>query len=100
MPIGASLFDEEGSKLVHDLVGKAKEKNVKLVFPIDHVTADKFDKDATVGEATDESGIADGLMALDCGPKSSDLFRQTVLESKTILWNGSVGFEMSGLGDN
>lgn len=27
---------------------KAKQKNVKVVFPVDFITADKFDKDATV----------------------------------------------------
>lgn len=67
---------------------KAKAKNVKLVFPVDYVTASKFDKDAEVGEATDESGIPDGWLGLDVGPKTSEAYRTTVLESKTILWNG------------
>lgn len=31
------------------MVEKAKKNNVKLVFPVDYVTADKFDKDAKVG---------------------------------------------------
>lgn len=48
MAIGGSIFDEAGSKLVKDLVEKAKRNNVELVFPIDYVTADKFDKNATV----------------------------------------------------
>jgi phosphoglycerate kinase len=30
-------------------------------------------------------------MGLDCGPKSNELFAQTVAESKTILWNGPAG---------
>jgi len=38
--IGASLFDEGGAKIVHDLVEKAKKNNVKLTFPVDYVTAD------------------------------------------------------------
>lgn len=29
-------------------------------------------------------------MGLDAGEKSRELFRNTVLESKTILWNGQV----------
>ena len=48
MKIGKSLFDEAGSKKVEELVKKAEAKNVKLVFPVDYITADKFDKDATV----------------------------------------------------
>lgn len=63
--IGTSLFDEEGSKKVKDLVEKAKKNNVELVLPVDYVTADKFDKNATVGAASDEQGIPDGWMGLD-----------------------------------
>ena len=42
------MFDSEGAKKVKDLVEKAKKNNVKLVFPVDYITADKFDKDAKV----------------------------------------------------
>jgi phosphoglycerate kinase len=42
------LFDSEGAKKVKDLVEKAKKNNVKLVFPVDYITADKFDKEAQV----------------------------------------------------
>ncbi|KAI6043100.1 phosphoglycerate kinase [Pisolithus marmoratus] len=86
--IGNSLFDQAGSEKVHSLVEKAKQKNVKLVFPVDFVTADKFDKNAEVGYATLEDGIPAGRLGLDVGPKSRTLFRETVLEAKTILWNG------------
>ena len=46
------------------------------------VTGDKFDKDAEVGEASDESGIADGWMGMDVGPKSTALFAEAVARSK------------------
>jgi hypothetical protein len=46
--IGNSLFDAPGSEKVAGLVEKAKKNNVKLVFPVDYITADKFDKDAKV----------------------------------------------------
>ncbi|EJD53429.1 phosphoglycerate kinase [Auricularia subglabra TFB-10046 SS5] len=89
--IGNSLFDEAGSSKVAGLVEKAKSKNVKLVLPVDYVTADKFDKDAKVGAATDEEGIPDGWLGLDVGPKSRELYRKVVLDAKTILWNGPAG---------
>ncbi|KIW06734.1 phosphoglycerate kinase, variant [Verruconis gallopava] len=89
--IGNSLFDEAGSKTVADLVKKAKENNVKIVLPVDYVTADKFDKDAATGYATDEEGIPDGWMGLDCGEKSVKLFKETIDEAQTILWNGPPG---------
>lgn len=89
--IGNSLFDEAGSKTVGDLVAKAKKNNVEIVLPVDYITADKFDKDATTGTATDEEGIPDGWMGLDCGPKSIELFKSTISKAKTILWNGPPG---------
>ncbi|KAI9143727.1 phosphoglycerate kinase [Paraphysoderma sedebokerense] len=89
--IGNSLFDAEGAKIVQEIVEKAKKNNVQLYFPVDYVTADKFDKNANTGTATDESGIPDGWMGLDCGPKSREIFSKAVLEAKTILWNGPAG---------
>jgi phosphoglycerate kinase len=87
--IGASLFDPEGAKIVQDLVNKAQAKGVKLVFPVDFVAADKFAPDAAtqiVGE-----DIPDGWQGLDAGPKSIALYRETILASKTIVWNGPPG---------
>ena len=89
--IGDSLFDEAGSKTVGDLVEKAKKNNIKVVLPCDYITADKFDKNAKTGYATDEEGIPDGWMGLDCGEKSIELYRKTISEAKTILWNGPPG---------
>jgi phosphoglycerate kinase len=89
--IGASLFDQAGSEKVAELVEKAKKHNVELVLPVDYITADKFSKDAQTGTATDEEGIPDGWMGLDAGPKSQELFKKTILASKTILWNGPPG---------
>ncbi|EIN07627.1 phosphoglycerate kinase [Punctularia strigosozonata HHB-11173 SS5] len=89
--IGNSLFDEPGSQKVQSLIEKAKSKGIKLVFPVDYITADKFDKDAKTGVATDAEGIPEGWMGLDAGPKSRELYEKTVLEAKTILWNGPPG---------
>lgn len=89
--IGSSLFDKPGSEKVAALVSKAKQNYVKLIFPVDYITADKFDKDAKTGDATDSSGIPDGWMGLDVGPKSREIFSKAVLGAKTILWNGPPG---------
>jgi len=91
MAIGASLFDEEGAKIVQNLVEKAKKNNVQLHLPVDFVCGDKFAEDAAVSEATVESGIPDGKMGLDIGPKSRELFAAPVLRAKLIVWNGPPG---------
>jgi len=91
MKIGSSLYDEDGAKIVQNLVQKANDKNVKLHFPVDFITADKFDENAQVGSATVESGIPDGWMGLDCGPESNTAFSTVVNRAKTIVWNGPAG---------
>src|SRR5690606_10446377 len=83
MEIGKSLYDAEGAKIVKDLVSKAKDKGVELVFPIDYVTGDKFGEDSKVGAATDTSGIPADLEGFDCGPKSREAFASTIKKSKT-----------------
>ncbi|KAJ3287838.1 phosphoglycerate kinase [Borealophlyctis nickersoniae] len=101
--IGGSLFDKEGAKIAQQLVDKAKSKGVKLYFPLDYVTANKFAADAETGYATKEQGIPEGWMGLDCGEKTNEQFRKAVLESKTILWNGPAGvfeFEKFAKGTN
>ncbi|EXJ59278.1 phosphoglycerate kinase [Cladophialophora yegresii CBS 114405] len=89
--IGNSLFDQPGSEKVAELTEKAKKNNVKIVLPVDYITADKFDKDAQTGTATDAEGIPDGWMGLDCGDKSIELYKQAIDEAQTILWNGPPG---------
>ncbi|CCC09126.1 hypothetical protein SMACR_03048 [Sordaria macrospora] len=91
IPIGNSLFDEAGAKTVPDLVKKAEKNNVKIVLPVDYITADKFDKDANTGHATDKDGIPDGWMGLDCGEESVKLYTDAINEAQTILWNGPAG---------
>ena len=44
--IGASLWDEEGAKMVPDIMKKAEEKGVKIHLPSDYICADKFAGDA------------------------------------------------------
>ncbi len=90
-PIGASLYDPEGARIVEELVTKAAARNVELIFPIDFICADKFAPDANTQPADLSTGIPDKWEGLDAGPKSIELYRQAILSSKTIVWNGPAG---------
>jgi len=91
LAIGASLFDEEGAKIVPELIEKAKKNGKEIILPVDYIAADKFAADAATKAADDSTGIPDGWMGLDVGPKSSELFVKAILDSKTIVWNGPPG---------
>lgn len=64
---------------------------MKLYLPVDYITADSFSATAKTGYATDETGIPDGWLGLDCGEKSNKIFTEVILSAKTILWNGPAG---------
>jgi phosphoglycerate kinase len=91
MPIGDSLFDPEGAKIVAELMEKAKEKGVLIHLPLDFVCADKFDAEANTQMADAAAGVPDGWMGLDCGPKSSAIFAEAIARARTIVWNGPSG---------
>jgi len=96
MSIGTSLYDEEGAKIVPEIIEKAAKLGVEIILPVDFVCSSKFGEDGEIKECTQADGIPDGFMALDCGPKSIELNAKAVMESKTIIWNGPMGvFEMA-----
>jgi phosphoglycerate kinase len=93
--IGGSLFDEEGAKIVPDIMEAAKKNNVEIILPTDFTVSNKFGEDGEIKKATLEEGVPDGFMGLDCGPASNEKNVTAVQESKTIIWNGPMGvFEM------
>jgi phosphoglycerate kinase len=91
MSIGKSLFDKVGAELAPKLIEKAKAKGVEIVLPCDWACGQEFKNDQEVKMVTQEEGIPDGWEGMDCGPKSMELFRQTVMSSKTVVWNGPAG---------
>jgi len=91
MPIGESLYDEDGAKLVPEMVEKASSKGVNLHLPVDFVCADRFDAEAETKPANDQDGIPDGWMGLDGGPQTRERFAEVIGNAKTIIWNGPAG---------
>ena len=89
--IGSSLFDEEGAKLVPELMEKAEKAGKKIILPVDYVAADKFAADAATIEVSDAEGIPAGWMGLDVGVESTKLFVDAIKRAKTIVWNGPAG---------
>lgn len=88
--IGKSLLEADKMELTKELKAKAAAKGVNLILPTDTVAADDFNKNAN--KQTVKAGeIPDDWEGLDIGPDSIKLFSETILKSKTILWNGPMG---------
>jgi phosphoglycerate kinase len=94
MEIGSSLLEAEKIDLAKQVLEKAKTSKMKLLFPVDVVVAKEFNNDSP-SEVVKINNMPSDKMGLDIGPESIKLFREEILKSKTIVWNGPMGvFEM------
>jgi len=92
--VGNSICEDDKQELALEILRLAKEKGVQIHIPVDVVAADDFSNTANT-QIVDVKAIPDGWQGLDAGPKSLANFKEVILASKTILWNGPLGvFEM------
>ena len=92
--IGNSLLEEDKLELAQQFMEKAEAKGVQFHIQTDAVIADEFNAEANTDVvAADE--IKSGWMCLDIGPETAAAYRDIVLQSKLVIWNGPMGvFEM------
>ena len=92
--VGTSLVDEEKVEYCKEMMAKAEAKGVKLLLPVDTVITaafpDPIDGPVDVKVVPSDS-IPAGMMGLDIGPKTRELFAEAVKASKTVVWNGPMG---------
>ena len=88
MSIGNSKFDLEGSLLVGQIMNKAKQRNVKIILPVDFMSGDSFSNDCLVRHSSMKEGVSEGWIGMDCGLETIELNRQAVSRASTIIWNG------------
>jgi phosphoglycerate kinase len=87
--IGNSILEADKVDLAKGLI-----QNKKLLMPVDCVVAEKFENTAAK-EIVSVDAIPQGWVGMDIGPKTIELFRNEIIKSKTIVWNGPMGvFEM------
>ncbi len=87
-PTGKSRVEQDALAAAEQVMKSAAARKVQLLLPEDHVAARTFDAHA---EPEVVSELRDDLMGLDIGPKTRERYRQVLLDSKTIFWNGPMG---------
>jgi phosphoglycerate kinase len=66
----------------------------RIVLPVDAVIADKFEAEAN-SKTVEVDKIPAGWRMMDVGPRTLELYKETLKGAKLIVWNGPVGvFEM------
>lgn len=93
--VGKSLIEDDFVQTAKDILADAKLKGVEIHLPIDTIAADEFSNEAHTKSCL-TNDIPDGWMGLDIAENAIEKFREVILLSKLILWNGPMGvFEMS-----
>ena len=88
--IGDSLLDADSIDLAKSLMQQAADKGVNLLLPVDNVVADRFDAEAD-HKVVKSSEIPAGWQGMDIGPETVKLFSETIVNAKTVIWNGPMG---------
>jgi len=92
--VGDSIVEPEWVDSAKATMAKAEERGIEILLPVDFVVAEAMEPDAETRIVAREE-IPDGMMGLDIGPTTVELFKNAISEARTIFWNGPMGvFEM------
>ncbi|HEY4709901.1 MAG TPA: phosphoglycerate kinase [Candidatus Acidoferrales bacterium] len=89
LPVGKSLVENDKLDLARGLIAEARNRNFRLLLPVDHVLAESPDSGVT--RIVDIKDTPEGFMGLDVGPKTISQFSQEISKARTIVWNGPLG---------
>jgi 3-phosphoglycerate kinase len=88
-PVGKSLCEKDMADDVKKIVRHAAAQKTKILLPHDVVVGSREGKDSVVKKIS-EVGHDDEI--LDIGPESQAEYAKAILNSKTLIWNGPVGY--------
>ncbi len=93
--VGASLVESERIADARLLLTKAEAKDVQVLLPSDHITADEADIEASGLKGATALGpstvIAPTHMGLDIGPDTQARYAKVLAQASTVFWNGPMG---------
>jgi phosphoglycerate kinase len=88
--VGKSLVEDDMLQKALEIDRKAKEAGIELILPTDHQVVDSYDplnSRKTIPIAFTNTG----LVGLDIGVETAEIFRRALEGAKTIVWNGPMG---------
>lgn len=87
--VGSSRVEEDLVEKAHEILMKAKSRNVQVALPLDHVVVSNFDDAA--GQNTPGVEIPAGKMGLDIGAQTRARYAELLSTAGTVFWNGPMG---------
>jgi phosphoglycerate kinase len=87
--IGKSLFEPNKEETIKEIISAANTNNCKLIIPNDVIVSTN---ENTVGKNKSLSEIESGDIIFDIGTDTIKNIGKIINLSKTLLWNGPLGF--------
>jgi phosphoglycerate kinase len=87
--IGQSIFEKNQENLIENIIQESTKSNCSLVLPEDVIVSKNH---SSKGMLKSLDQINDNDLILDIGEKTVQNIFKVIDESKTILWNGPVGY--------
>ncbi|MBA3631610.1 MAG: phosphoglycerate kinase [Acidobacteria bacterium] len=88
--VGKSLVEDEMMPKAKEIEQMAQEQGVELLLPTDHQVVDSYDP-LNSRKTIPVDFTNTGLVGLDIGAETIDIFKNAIKGAKTILWNGPMG---------
>lgn len=86
--IGKSLFDEENIEFCKEILSEYSDK---IILPLDSVCSKEISGSSLI-TLENINEMSNDSIGLDIGEKTIALFSKYLNKSKTIIWNGPVGY--------
>jgi phosphoglycerate kinase len=88
--VGKSLVEDDMMPTALEIEQKAKDAGVELILPTDHQVVDSFDP-LNSRKTIPIAFTNVGLVGLDIGTETAEIFKQALFGARTIVWNGPMG---------
>ncbi len=86
--IGSSPCEEDQLDYARKCLEEAKGR---ILLPVDSVVTDSFEPVEGRKVEVIEGDIPEGFEGVDIGPKTRELYQQTIRKAKMVFWNGPMG---------
>ena len=88
--VGKSLYEADHLGTARNVVHMAAESGAAILLPSDVVVAKEF-KEGAAHRTVPVGEIAPDEMVLDVGPATVQSFKNRLVTTKTLVWNGPLG---------
>jgi phosphoglycerate kinase len=90
LPVGDSLVEEDQLDEARAVTEEARQRDVRLLLPVDVVVADRFAAEAEARIEPVET-VPEGWRIMDAGPRSVAAYGEALAACRTVVWNGPLG---------